>query len=255
MSTIVRAVAFDLWDTVFVDDSDEPKRRARGLPSKQQERRDRLWSRLNDHEPIDRALVETAYDTADAAFNRTWKHQCVTWTVGQRLEIVLRGLGRQLPEQDLAELVSWHEEMELRLRPDPVPGIAGAIQALAERYTLVVISDAIFSPGRALRELLRGFGLLEHFSGFVFSDEVGRSKPDPEVFQRAAGLAGCEVEQLVMVGDREHNDVLGAKSAGALSVLFTAAKDRGSEGTRADAICADSARLPGIIDELSKGTT
>lgn len=251
MSSNVRAVAFDLWDTVLVDDSDEPKRQALGLPSKHRERRDQLWRQLNDHEPIDRALVEVAYDTADAAFNRTWKHQCVTWTVRQRLEIVLKGLGRRLPEQVLVELVRWHEEMELRVQPDLVPGIAGAIQALGQRYTLVVVSDAIFSPGRALRELLKGHGLLERFTGFVFSDEAGCSKPDPEVFRRAAEQAGCEVGKLVMVGDREHNDVLGPKAAGAQAVLFTAAKDRGSEGTRADAVCADSERLPGIIDALS----
>jgi putative hydrolase of the HAD superfamily len=253
MSNIVRAIALDLWDTVLVDDSDEPKRQARGLPSKHQERRDQLWRRLNHHEPIDQALVETAYDTADAAFNRTWKHQCVTWTVRQRLEIALKGLGRQLPEQELVELVRWHEEMELRVQPDLVPGIAKAIQTLAERYTLVVISDAIFSSGRALRELLRGHGLTEHFAGFVFSDEVGRSKPDPVVFRLAAGLAECEVGQLVMVGDREYNDVLGAKSAGAWAVLFTAVKDRGSDETQADAVCAECKRLPGIIDALSTG--
>ncbi len=27
----VRVISFDLWDTVFIDDSDEPKRRAQGL--------------------------------------------------------------------------------------------------------------------------------------------------------------------------------------------------------------------------------
>ena len=34
------AITFDLWDTVFHDDSDEPKRAAAGLPNKKVSRRD-----------------------------------------------------------------------------------------------------------------------------------------------------------------------------------------------------------------------
>ncbi len=31
---MIEAVTFDFWDTIAVDDSDEPKRRRLGLPSK-----------------------------------------------------------------------------------------------------------------------------------------------------------------------------------------------------------------------------
>ena len=251
----VRAISFDLWDTVFIDDSDEPKRRAQGLAPKPVERRTLVHRFLSQHAAIDRALVDCAYNTADAAFRHVWHHQFLTWPVEVRLRVVLSGLKRELPEDEFRELVTLHEDMELGVRPDLVPGIADAVKALAEKYTLVVLSDAIFSPGRALRELLAGYGLRDYFSAFVFSDEIGCSKPAPGMFEQAAKAAGCRPDEIVHIGDREHNDIVGAKRIGARAVLFTAAIDRGSDNTCADAICRDAGQLPGIIDSLASETT
>jgi HAD superfamily hydrolase (TIGR01549 family) len=249
----IRAVAFDLWDTVLLDDSDEPKRRDQGLPNKPIERRNLVHRFLSRHGVVDRALVDCAYDTADAAFRQVWHNQHVTWPVEVRLRMVLAGLHRELPEEELRELVNLHETMELRVRPELVPGAADALRELSGRFTLVVVSDAIFTPGRALRELLKGYGVFDYFSGFVFSDETGCSKPAPEMFRRAAELVGCGLGEIVHIGDREHNDVNGAKDAGARAVLFTGAVKRTSGPTRADAVCRDFADLPGIIDSLDKG--
>ncbi len=247
----VRAVSFDLWDTVFLDDSDDPKRCRQGLCAKPIERRNLVHTYLSRHAPIDRALVSSAYDTTDAAFHHVWCNQRCTWTVAERLRVLLRGLKRDLPEEEFRELVRLHEEMELEVRPDLVPGVAGAIHSLRDRFTLVVVSDAIFTPGRVLREILAGYGLRDLFSAFVFSDEIGCSKPAPAMFQRAAELAGCGVEEIVHIGDREPNDIAGAKDAGARAVFVTCGRDRGSDGTRADAVCTDYAQLPSIIDSLN----
>jgi len=246
----VRVISFDLWDTVFVDDSDEPKRCRQGLPSKLVERRELVHRFLSKHAPVDRALIDCAYDTVDAAFRQVWRYQHFTWSVETRLRVLLAGLKRELPQEELRELVRLHEEMELRVRPDLVPGVAEVLRTLGRRFTLVVVSDAIFTPGHALRELLADYGLRELFSAFVFSDEVGCAKPAPGMFRRAAELTACRLDELVHVGDREHNDIAGAKDAGARAVLFTAVVDRDSAGTRADAVCRDFGQLPGIIDAL-----
>lgn len=246
----IRAVSFDLWDTVFADDSDEPKRKQQGLPPKAVERRDLVYHFLSQHAPIDRVLVNCAYDTADSAFRQVWHYQHFTWSVEVRLRVLLAGLKRELPVNELQELVRLHEDMELRVRPDLVPGVADALRELSRRFTLLVVSDAIFSPGRALRELLAGYGLIDLFAAFVFSDEIGCSKPAPGVFHRAAELAACRLDEIVHIGDREHNDIAGAKDAGARAVLVTAAVDRGSANTRADAVCRDFAQLLVILDSL-----
>lgn len=248
----VGAISFDLWDTVFVDDSDERKRMGHGLPSKRRARRDLVQDALEAAAPVPRALIDTAYDAVDAAFRKVWHEQHVTWSVRERLSLVLATLDRELPDPVLAELVVQHEEMELAFKPDLVPGVEAALRALHGRYPLVVISDAIFSPGWALRKLLDHYDLYDLFDGFVFSDEVGRSKPAPQVFFRAAALAGCSVDELVHVGDREHNDVAGAHGVGARAVLVTAARDRGSDHTWADAVCRDLADLPRHIASLGE---
>lgn len=247
----VFAVTFDFWDTIVVDDSDEPKRARAGLPPKRVIRRELVHQFLNKHAPITREQTDLAYDVADAAFNKVWRDQHATWTISERLKVLLKGLGRELPAEDFAELVRRHETMELEYRPDFVAGVHEAIGALRKKYKLAIVSDAIVTPGRAIRDLLRGEGLQDHFEAFVFSDEIGCSKPDPRMFQIAAEELGCAVSAIVHVGDREHNDVAGAHAAGARAVLLTAVRDRGSKDSKADAVCRNFSELPPLIDGLN----
>ncbi len=247
----IKAITFDLWDTIICDDSDEPKRKAAGRPTKKEERRELVHQYLARHHSISRDLVEHAYDTADAAFSKVWKEHHVTWTVAERLSIILTGVGRELPEIDFAELVRRHEEMELEIRPDIAPGVKEALKELHGAYKLGVISDAIFTPGRALRQILSDAGLLGFFDVFVFSDEAGRSKPDPSVFMAASLSFGIKPAEMVHVGDREHNDVDGPHRVGARAVLCAAIVDRGSGGTKADAVFRDYGELPALIAGLA----
>ncbi len=247
----LKAITFDLWDTIIRDDSDEPKRTAAGRPTKKEERRELVHRYCSRHEHLDRKLVDAAYNAADAAFNKAWKELHVTWTVEERLDIVLTGLGRVLPDMERAELVRLHEEMELEFRPDLVPGVPEALKELHGKYRLGVISDAIFTPGRALRRILSDYGLLGLFEVFVFSDEAGRSKPDPLAFRTAAEAFGVKPGEMLHIGDREHNDILGPQSFGSRALLCTAAVDRGSAGTKAQAVFGDYRELPGILEKLS----
>ncbi len=248
---MIKAVSFDLWDTLIADESDEPKRRARGLRSKRDERRHLVWQALDAVEPVPLDRVVLAYDVADAAFNRVWHDQHVTWTVSERLGVVLDGLGRSLPEADFARLVAAHEDMEAELPPDPIAGANAALAELAGRYKLCVVSDAIVSPGRTLRRILETHDLARHFSAFAFSDEVGRSKPHRSMFGEAARQLGVEFADMVHIGDRDHNDVKGAHALGMKAVLFTAARDRDKDITTADRVCADYRDLPAVIDDLA----
>ena len=247
---MIKAITFDLWDTVFINDSDEPKRKAAGRPTKAEERRLLVKQFAEKHKPVSQELVNAVYDTQDAAFRKTWHDQHVTWTVRERMEIILKGLGVTLPEDEMAELVKLHEEMELEFRPDFVPGVHDAIKELSKNYKLGVISDAIFSPGTALRELLKGENLLQYFSFFAFSDEVGCSKPHEAVFKAAKDGLGVEYNEIVHIGDREHNDILGPEKMGMHSVLCLAAIDRGSDRNKPDGWFKDYKDLPGVIERI-----
>jgi HAD superfamily hydrolase (TIGR01549 family) len=247
----IKAVTFDLWDTIVADDSDEPKRAARGLRSKREERRHLLWTALDARKPIDLERVSLAYDVADAGFNLVWKELHINWTLEQRLRVVLNGLGRSLPAADLARVVEATGRMEVEIAPDPIDGIACALAELARRYRLAVVSDAIVTPGTNLRAILEKYDLLRYFGGFAFSDEVGRAKPHRSMFEAAAVQLGVELDEMVHVGDREQNDVKGPHAIGIKAVLFTATRPDDRHDTTADAICERHADLPGVIDRLA----
>ena len=250
---MIKAVTFDLWDTMVYDDTDEPKRAAQGLRSKKAERRHLLWDALNRVESIDQAAVAQAYDVADAAFNKVWHDQHVTWTIAERLSVVLDGLKRPLPEADFARVVEAHEVMEVEIYPEAIEGIGEALAELAGRYKLCVVSDTIVTPGTGLRALLAKHGLKDHFSGFAFSDEVGRSKPHRAMFEAAASQLGVGFEEIVHIGDRDHNDVKGPQALGMKAILFTASRDQDKDRTSAEAVCERHADLPGVVDRLAEG--
>ncbi len=247
----IKAVTFDLWDTMVEDESDEPKRAAKGLRSKRDERRHLVWSALNDVEPIGLESLTLAYDTADAGFNLVWKELHINWTVAQRLRVVLNGLGRSLPPDAFDRLVEDTGHMEVEIPPDPIAGIGEALAELSQRYKLAVVSDAIVTPGVGLKAILEGHGLAQYFSGFAFSDEVGHSKPHRSMFDRACAELGVAVDEIVHIGDRDQNDVKGPHALGAKAVLFTAVRAVDKDVTTADAICESHRDLPAIIDRLA----
>lgn len=248
----IKAITFDLWDTVFIDDSDEPKRKVKGLAPKPIERRNLVQKFLERHEPVSRELINLAYDTTDAAFHQVWYGQNVTWTVRERLSLLLKGLNRNLPEPEFEELVRLHEDMELAVRPDLAPNISDVLCSLQGKYRMGVISDAIFSPGRALRQLLKDYDIIKYFSSFIFSDEIGCAKPDPRVFEAAAEDLNVKPSEIVHIGDRELKDIEGPHMVGARAVLCTVVKDRCSDNNSADAICSNFLDLPLILEKLNE---
>ena len=251
MGRSLKAVSFDLWDTLVIDDSDEAKRKARGLRTKKDERRQLVWEALKRHAPTDLEVVRLAYDVTDAAFNKVWHDQHVTWPIGERLQVLFKGLGRTVPESELKALARAHAVMEVDIPPDPLPHISAALAELKKRYKLCVVSDAIVTPGMDLRRLLEKHDLAHYFDAFIFSDEVGHSKPHAEMFEAAANALNVELKEIVHVGDRQHNDIAGPQRLGLKAVLFTGSRKVDRENTTADAVCEDHAALPDIIDQLA----
>lgn len=248
---MIKAITFDLWDTVIHDDSDEPKRIAAGELSKREARRQLATDAFSENAKTDRRDVLIAYDTMEAAFSHVWHDQHVTWTVAERIAVLEKGLGHELASETERRLVNALEEMEIAIAPDPVPGVADALKDLSRRFKLGVVSDAIYTPGRCLRQWLEMHGLKQYFHGFAFSDEVGRSKPHRSMFASVADQLGVRIEEMLHIGDRDHNDVKGPHNLGMKAILFTATRSLDKNDTSADAVCERYADLPGIIDHIA----
>ncbi|MDS0475575.1 HAD family hydrolase [Natrinema sp. 1APR25-10V2] len=103
---------------------------------------------------------------------------------------------------------------------EPIAGAPETIARLADRDLHVgVISDVDDAEGR---RMLERFGVRQHFDSITTSEEVGRTKPDPAIFETALEKAGVAPERSLMIGDRYDHDVRGADEMGMHGVAFGA---------------------------------
>ncbi|MDD2981458.1 MAG: HAD-IA family hydrolase, partial [Hespellia sp.] len=61
---------------------------------------------------------------------------------------------------------------------------------------------------------LEKMNIAKYFDAVVTSEEAGRDKPGPEIFELCAKKAGCQVEECLFIGDSEEKDYMGAKDVG-----------------------------------------
>ncbi|MGA0602796.1 HAD family hydrolase [Caulobacter sp. KR2-114] len=246
----VQAITFDLWDTIIRNDSDEPHRALRGLQPKRPTRIEAISRALGGGDGADFETVAAAFDVVNEQFTQAWLNEHVTWTMADRLERILELLRRSMSASSQAELVSKLEGVEVHVPSEPIDGIAAVLEALAAKVPLIVISDTGMTPGWGLRAILEHWDLARHFSGFVFSDEIGRCKPNRAVFEAAAAMAGQDLNAMVHIGDRDRNDVKGAQAVGMRAVLFTAVRDADKSSTSADAVCESAEDLARLFEKI-----
>jgi len=255
---MISAITFDFWDTIAVDDSDEPKRAALGLPTKAEARIQLFAERIVARYPqVTYDQAAEAFRQANQQFRHDWQENHTTPSVPARLYDAYTYLGLKPGPGEYARLVREVDEivreietMEIRIPPNLADGVHNTLALLAEEYKLGIISDTIHTQGRGLRHLLAQQELLQYFSYFVFSDEIGAAKPSLKVFRQASLGLGFPPWQMVHIGDRESNDVEGPLSIGMHAILFTGIIDRGSAKTRADAVCRNFRDIPAIVRRL-----
>ncbi len=247
---MIKAMTFDLWDTIVVDDSDEAERQKRGLRSKPEERLHLLTEEIQKHHSnISNEKISSAFKIANDKFNVFWKQKHVTPSASERLGYAFEELNLK-PTPGFDKLVHAVEYMEVEIPPVLCEGITEALAELSKFCKLAIISDAIHTPGKGLRELLKKYNLFSHFQVFVFSDEAKAAKPDPKVFQLAQKGLGVDFSEIAHIGDRESNDVEGPLRMGMKSILYTGAIDRGSSNSKASAICKTHKDLVKIVKGL-----
>ena len=98
-------------------------------------------------------------------------------------------------------------------------------------------------------------GLLGHFSGWAFSDEVGHYKPAPQIFEAALSGLGAEPGDAAHVGDLRRTDIAGAAAIGMTTVRYRGLHDdRGEDGGgEADFVLGSHRELPPLLDRIAAG--
>jgi putative hydrolase of the HAD superfamily len=127
---------------------------------------------------------------------------------------VLRELGVDDPDAFIdAEHEVWR----------PAHAVLGSARAMLESLRSSGIRTGLVAnswpdPARLLRADVDAGGLAASLDVMVFSEELGVSKPQPEIFLHALAALGVEPEHAVYVGDRLETDVQGASNVGMTTI-------------------------------------
>ncbi len=101
-----------------------------------------------------------------------------------------------------------------------------------------------------LRKVLERDGLLPAFQFLAFSDEIGVTKPVPEIFLRTLAALDARPEEAAHIGDLPETDLAGARAVGMRAVLFLGVSQRHDGLPLAHAAFEDYSELPELLARL-----
>jgi HAD superfamily hydrolase (TIGR01549 family) len=189
---------------------------------------------LQSHLPaVSEGALLHAYETALTRF-REVERLGFSLNAASMLSLTLDTLGATLPVAAYQDTLRYWEEVLLESPPPLLPGVAELLPALRARgLRLALISDTGLTPGRVMRPVLRGLGLLSYLEHCAFSDELGVTKRHAHPFASTLAALGVPPDSALHVGDNVETDVLGAQRAGLRAALLC------MNGQRAGAEAAD----------------
>jgi len=151
--------------------------------------------------------------------------------------------GMRLPDELLHDILDAEQrcwDRSVTLDPVALPLLAW----LGERgIRRGICSNAPFPPAM-MRRQVASIGVADQVDGIVFSSEVGKRKPSPELYQAALDAIGTRAAETLFVGDRVREDYEGPIAAGMQAVVVTAhAEDTPGDGVPTIASLAELGTL------------
>jgi FMN phosphatase YigB (HAD superfamily) len=241
---VIEAVTFDFWNTI-----------ATVPPGAMKEARQRAIAAaaISGDVEIEADLLLASLEQVGIEWERSWAggrhlppHEAAAGLVRA---LGLQGAAREMVAE---AFLGAGREVELEFAPE----IHACLEALNKREVrLGIVCDVGFSGGELLRELLDDEGLLGHFDGWAFSDEVGHYKPAPQIFEAALAALGAEPARALHVGDLRRTDVAGAAGHGMRTVRYRGMNDEGEAdaGPEAEFVLDSHSDLVDVIARLDRG--
>jgi FMN phosphatase YigB (HAD superfamily) len=238
MTTRLRAVTFDFWNTLMYEGPD-------GLVAP----RVAAWAGILEEagRPVEPWRIEVAHGRAFASYQAAWKANR-QYKVAEATACMLDELGVAVPAGVTAELVAAFRTAGQASQIYPCPGVEAGLRQLRDAgIACSIVCDIGLTPSPVLRDRLAEHGLLDLFDSWAFSDEVGIYKPAPEIFLHALNRLDVQPMEAVHVGDRLRTDVAGARALGMMSVRYSGIYDDPEPGPEADLVVHDLAQLPAAL--------
>jgi putative hydrolase of the HAD superfamily len=240
MGAPLKAVTFDFWNTIAT------------VPTGAMEaaRQQAVIAACEAHGlEVEAELLATHLDEVGSSYHRSWS-EGLHFHPRQGAEMLALALGAEgeAGERVAAAFLGAGRGAQLELSP----GIGPCLRELADQgLRLGIVCDVGFTGGELLREILDHEGLLTHFSGWGFSDEVGHYKPSPEIFEAALSALGATPAEAIHVGDLRRTDIAGARALGMRTVRYRGLHDDPDTGAEADHVLDRHQELPALVEGLA----
>ncbi|MBE7323429.1 HAD family hydrolase [Nocardioides sp. Y6] len=153
--------------------------------------------------------------------------------VEERVDGDARGVRAWLRAEAYALSIAWARVKSISVLRPGVKELCEA--AAAAGVPIGIVSNTV--SGRSVREKLAGHGIGHLVAAGVYSDELGRRKPDAVVATTACRALGVDPARAVFVGDKPENDVVSARGGGVGTAVIV--RGGSTADARIDALLAD----------------
>lgn len=209
--TTIKAVTFDLWNTLLFESDDASATRA-------------ATRAKNVAEALHGLGLDASVDQVTSAVNKTINSLLRTWgrnkdvTHVEQLHMLVGHAfdGKVIfREEWISRLSSAYISPIYEVPPYINPDTHEVLRWLKDHDKHIgLICNTGITPGFSLRKILTRESIAQYFDAMTFSDEVGIRKPDPKIFRLTTHKLKAKPSETVHVGDNLRADVWGAKGAG-----------------------------------------
>lgn len=245
MAAEITAVTFDFWNTI-----------AQLPPGSMTEARRRAVAAACEEcgVEVEAERLAASIEAAGRAYEESWSAG-THFHPREGAEMLVRTLGLEGAARQLVAEAFLTAARDTRLGLSPE--IRDCLAELSAReLRLGIVCDVGFTGGELLRAFLEQEGLLVHFSGWAFSDEVGHYKPAPQIFESALQALNASPSETVHVGDLRRTDIAGAAALGMRTVRYRGLHDDPGHDAEVEAefVLDSHGELPGLLDGLLSET-
>jgi putative hydrolase of the HAD superfamily len=189
---MIKAIMFDLWDTLFFDDV-KPK-------------------------PLDKFAQKLGKNFEDYNFLKTFERNLMTKR-HKDFKIPIKGILKEIKikydEKLFKELNDIMKKSDKNQKP--FPETLKVIEKLKKRYKIVLISNVSYP---AYRNLKSKYSLNKYFDLILASYQTKILKPDLRIFKFALKKLDIKKQEAIMVGDNMKDDVISAQKFGISAILI-----------------------------------
>lgn len=134
----------------------------------------------------------------------------------------------EITDQTIQQEIPYFQSLN---KIDPMPGLVNLLENLQEYGIPMAVASS--SDAAIIDIILDKSGLRKYFNHTVSSGEIGKSKPEPDVFLHAAKLLGVSPENCIVFEDSK-NGIKAAKAAGMYCIAYSGGNSGHQDQSQAD---------------------